>query len=252
MDIKGMSAFITGGGSGMGKATAYKLASLGAKVSLVDINATAVQEVAAEISGIAIVADITDETSMQAALEKSIQAHGVPRINVNCAGILTAARICGKQGAMPLADFKRVIDINLVGTFNVMRLLAYRMTAIEPVTADGERGIIINTASIAAFEGQLGQVAYSASKGGVSSMTLPAARELAKFGIRVVTIAPGLIQTPMLAVVDEKVYASLVDSTIFPKRLGLAGEYANFVVHLITNALLNGDTYRLDGAVRLK
>lgn len=251
MDIKNLPAIVTGGASGMGRVTAQRLAELGAKVAVLDVNEAAVNKAAAEINGLGIVADVTDEISIQTALNKTIKKFGVPRIVVNCAGILDGSRMCGKQGPMPLADFKQVINVNLVGTFNVMRLTADKMLTAEPVNADGERGVIINTASIAAFEGQIGQVSYSASKGGVSSMTLPAARELAKFGIRVVAIAPGLIDTPMLEGVSAKLHDALLATTQFPKRLGLPIEFANFVVHIVNNPLFNGATLRIDGAVRL-
>lgn len=251
MDINGLAAVVTGGGSGMGAETARHLAKAGAKVALLDINKANVEAVAKEIGGIAIECDVTSETSAKAALDAAKKAHGPARILMNCAGIAPGARIVGKEGPHDLSFFSKVINVNLIGTFNMLRLAAADMTTLEPLNETGERGIIINTASVAAYEGQIGQAAYSASKGGIVALTLPAARELARFGIRVVTIAPGLIETPMLGGMSKEVQESLIATTIFPKRLGKAAEFASLALHVIGNALINGETIRLDGAVRL-
>lgn len=251
MEIKGVSAIVTGGGSGMGAEVARHLAKAGAKVALLDINKTSVESAAKEIGGIALECDVSSEASALAALEAVKAAHGAPRILINCAGIAPAARIVGKEGPHDLGFFSRIIGVNLIGTFNMLRLAAAEMSALEPLNDTGERGVIINTASVAAYEGQIGQAAYSASKGGVVGMTLPAARELARFGIRVVTIAPGLIGTPMLLSMPQEVQDSLVATTLFPKRLGTPGEFAKLALHIVDNAMINGETIRLDGAVRL-
>lgn len=251
MDIKGMAAIITGGGSGMGAETARQLAKAGAKVAVLDINKAGIEAVAKETGGIALECDVADEASAKAAIESAAKAHGPARILVNCAGIAPGARVVGREGPHDLAFFSKVINVNLVGTFNMLRLAAAAMTALEPVNDTGERGVVINTASVAAYEGQIGQAAYAASKGGVVAMTLPAARELARFGVRVVTIAPGLFETPMLGGMSKEVQDSLIATTIFPKRLGRPGEYARLALHVIDNAMINGETIRLDGAVRL-
>lgn len=251
MDIKGLAAVVTGGGSGMGAETARFLAKAGAKVAVLDINKANVEAVAREIGGIALECDVSNETSAKAALEAAKKTHGAARILMNCAGIATAGRIVGKDGPHDLGLFSKTLAVNLIGTFNMLRLAAADMAALEPVNDTGERGVIINTASVAAYEGQIGQAAYSASKGGVVGMTLPAARELAKFGIRVVTIAPGLIGTPMLMGMPKEVLDSLVATTIFPKRLGLPEEFSRLALHIVENAMINGETIRLDGGVRL-
>lgn len=251
MDIKGLSAVITGGGSGMGAETARQLAKAGAKVTLLDINKSNVEKTAAEIGGLGLECDVTSEASVKAALAASKEKHGALRILVNCAGIVAGARVVGKEGAHDLSLFQKVIGVNLVGTFNTLRLAAEEMSKLDALNDDGERGAIINTASVAAFDGQIGQAAYAASKGGVVAMALPAARELAKFGIRVNTIAPGLIETPMLGGMTKEVQDSLIATTIFPKRLGKPGEFGKLVLHILDNALINGETIRLDGAVRL-
>lgn len=251
MEINGLSAIITGGGSGMGAETARHLAKAGAKVALLDINKAGVEKIAAETGGIALECDVTSEASAKAALDAATKAHGTPRILINCAGIAPGARIVGKEGAHDLTLFQKTIAVNLIGTFNMLRLGAAAMSTLEPVNDTGERGVIINTASVAAFEGQIGQAAYSASKGGVVGMTLPAARELARFGVRVVTIAPGLIETPMLGGMSAEVQESLIATTLFPKRLGKPAEFAKLALHIIDNAMINGETIRLDGAVRL-
>jgi NAD(P)-dependent dehydrogenase (short-subunit alcohol dehydrogenase family) len=251
MELKNTAAIVTGGGSGMGAETARQLAKAGARVAVLDINKANVEAIAKEIGGLALECDVTNEASAMAALAAAMAVHGAARILVNCAGIAPAARIVGKDGAHDLNFFSKVIGVNLIGTFNMLRLAAADMTALEALNDEGERGIIINTASVAAFEGQIGQAAYAASKGGVVAMTLPAARELARFGIRVNTIAPGLIETPMLAGMTQEVQDSLIATTIFPKRLGKPREFASLALHIIGNILINGETIRLDGAVRL-
>lgn len=252
MDAKGCAAIVTGGGSGMGAETARFLARAGAKVALLDVNVEGAQKVAKEIGGTAIECDVTDAMSGEAAVAKARAAHGAARLCINCAGIAPAKRIVGREGPMPLEDFKRAIDVNLTGTFNIMRLAAADMRALEPVNDSGERGVIIMTASIAAFEGQIGQAGYSASKGGVVSLTLPAAREFASVGIRVVTIIPGLIATPMLLGMPREVQDSLAAQVPFPKRLGRPEEYAKLVLHIIDNTMINGCSIRLDGAIRMQ
>lgn len=251
MDIKGLAAVVTGGGSGMGAETARTLAKAGMKVAVLDINKTNIDTIAREIKGISLECDVTNEASAKAALEAAKKAHGPARLLVNCAGIAPGARVVGKEGPHDLSFFSKVLNVNLVGTFNMMRLAAAEMTLLEPLNDDGERGLVINTASVAAYEGQIGQAAYSASKGGVVAMTLPVARELARFGIRIVTIAPGLIETPMLGGMTPEVQESLIATTLFPKRLGKPGEFSKLVLHVCDNALINGETIRLDGAVRL-
>jgi NAD(P)-dependent dehydrogenase (short-subunit alcohol dehydrogenase family) len=234
----------------MGAATARHLASLGAKVALLDINAANCEAVAKEIGGGAFTCDITDAASAEAALNDAKARHGAARIVVNCAGIAPGARILGRNGPHDLALFRKVIEVNLIGTFNMMRLAAADMAQTEPLD-EGERGVIINTASIAGFEGQIGQAAYSASKGGIIGLTLPAARELANSGIRVMTIAPGLIETPLFAGLAPAAVEALTASTLFPKRLGKAQEFAHLVQTIVENIMLNGSTIRLDGAVHL-
>lgn len=252
MDIQNKTFLISGGGSGLGAATANALVEAGANVVLADINAQAGQQVAGRLGQRAhfVKTDVTLEESVQnavnSALDKFEGLHGV----VNCAGIGVAARVLGKKGPHGLDNFKKVIDINLVGTFNVLRLAAAAMVENKP-TETGERGVIINTASVAAFEGQIGQVAYSASKGGVVGMTLPVAREFAQHGIRVMAIAPGIFDTPMLAGLPEKARQSLGQQVPFPPRLGRPDEYAALVNHIIENEMLNGEVIRLDGAIRM-
>ncbi len=251
MDIKGLAAIVTGGGSGMGAEAARQLAHAGAKVAVFDINMGNAQAVAKEIGGVAVECDVSSDTSGKAAFEVAHKAHGPVRILMNCAGIATASRIVGKEGPHDLAYFAKTLNVNLVGSFNMLRLAAAEMSTLGALNETGERGVIINTASVAAYDGQIGQAAYAASKGGIVGMTLPAARELARFGIRVVTIAPGLIGTPMLLGMPKEVQESLIATTIFPKRLGLPEEFAKLALHICENALINGETIRLDGAVRL-
>ena len=250
MDIKGHAAIVTGGASGLGGATARMLAEAGAKVAILDVNQKLAADVAIDVNGIAIACDVTDAASTEAAFAKAKADHGTSRILINCAGVGQAKRIIGRDGPMPLADFERVIKINLIGTFNAMRLAAAEMQHLEPLQ-DGERGIIICTASVAAYEGQIGQAAYAASKGGVVALVMPAAREFAQFGIRVNAIAPGIFSTPMLHALPEAAQQSLAASVPFPKLLGQPAQYAALVRHMIENRYLNGEVIRLDGALRM-
>ena len=250
MDIQGCAAIVTGGASGLGAATAELLAQNGARVALLDVNIDAARAVAGKIGGLAVRCDVTDEQNAADALAEARERHGVARILINCAGIGPAKRIVGRDGPMPLAEFAQVISINLVGTFNMMRLAAADMQGVEP-QASGERGVIVSTASVAAFEGQIGQAAYSASKGGVAALTMPAAREFAQFGIRVLAIAPGIFSTPMLKALPQAAQDSLGQQVPFPKRLGEPGEYAALVLHCIQNSYLNGEVIRLDGSLRM-
>jgi NAD(P)-dependent dehydrogenase (short-subunit alcohol dehydrogenase family) len=250
MDIKGHTAIITGGASGLGAATAEALAAAGAKVALLDVNVQAAEALAKKLGGIAVSCDVTSDTSAEAAIAKVREQYGAGRVLVNCAGIGPPKRIVGKDGPMPLADYKRVIEINLIGTFNMLRLAAADMCKLEPL-ADGERGVIVSTASVAAFEGQIGQAAYASSKGGVAALTMPASRELAQFGIRVMTIAPGIFETPMLASLPKEAQDSLGASVPFPKRLGKPAEFAELVSFIVRNGYLNGEVIRLDGALRM-
>ncbi len=250
MELAGQAAVITGGASGLGAATAEALVRAGAHVALVDRNEAAVQAMAARIGSLGVACDVTDAASAEAAFATARAAHGPVRILVNCAGIADAGRIVGRDGPLPLAAFTKVINVNLIGTFNMLRLAAAEMGTLEP-GADGERGVIINTASVAAYEGQVGQAAYAASKAGVVGLTIQAARELARSGVRVVTIAPGLINTPMFDDLPDEVKISLAASVPFPARLGLPGDYAALALHIMTNRYLNGETIRLDGALRM-
>jgi NAD(P)-dependent dehydrogenase (short-subunit alcohol dehydrogenase family) len=250
MQIEGQAALVTGGASGLGAETARELARAGARVALLDRNVAEARVLAESIGGIALECDVTSTESIVAALEAATARHGTARILVNCAGIGGAKRLVGKEGPMPLLDFTRIINVNLVGTFNVMRLAAPGMLATEPL-ADGERGVMINTTSVAAYEGQVGQAAYAASKGGIAALTLPLARELAQFGVRVVAIAPGLFLTPLMGQLPPEVQESLGASIPFPKRLGRPDEFARLASHIVTNLSLNGEVIRLDGALRL-
>ncbi len=251
MDINGITVAITGGASGLGAGVAKLLASQGAKVGILDLNAELGETLAKEIGATFAPCDVSDEASAMAALDTLEAANGVARVLVNCAGIGTASRIVGRDGPHSLTAFERVIRVNLIGTFNMMRLAAYRMQALEPL-ADGERGVIISTASVAAFEGQIGQAAYAASKGGIVAMTLPAAREFSKLGIRVNTIAPGLFKTPLMNELPEEIQASLGASIPFPSRLGSAEDFAKLAASMIEMSYLNGETVRLDGALRMQ
>ena len=249
MNLNGQAAIVTGGASGLGAETARRLARGGAKVAVLDLNTEKANGVASEFGGIAISCDVSDAASAEAAVAEARAKYGAARILVNCAGIGPAKRIVGREGAMPLQDFVKVIQVNLVGTFNMMRLAAAAMSKLDPI--GDERGVIVSTASIAAFEGQVGQAAYSASKGGVAALTLPAAREFAQIGVRVMAIAPGIILTPMLTALPEEVQQSLGASVPFPKRLGQPSEFAALVQHIIENEYLNGEVIRLDGALRM-
>ena len=249
MKLTGVAAIVTGGGSGLGRATAEALAARQAKVTVFDLNPAAAEEAAKAIGGLAVAGDVADEASAGAALAKAAAAHGAARVLVNCAGIGVAKRVVGREGPHPLADFEKVIRVNLIGTFNMIRLAAAAMAQLEPV--DGERGIVISTASIAAYDGQIGQAAYSASKGGVVAMTLPIARELAQFGVRVNAIAPGVFMTPMMAGLPQAAQDSLGASVPFPARLGQPAEYAALAIHIIENGYINGETIRIDGALRM-
>jgi NAD(P)-dependent dehydrogenase (short-subunit alcohol dehydrogenase family) len=258
MKIEGLSALVTGGGSGLGEATARELARLGARVAVLDVNLAGAEKVAADIcaaygSGTAVACqcDITDSASLAAALEKAAAAQGPARILMNIAGIGSAKRVVAKDGSpAPLEDFAKVVTINLVGTYNASRLFAAACAKLPPLE-DGQRGVMMFTASVAAFDGQVGQQAYSASKAGLAGMTLPMARDLAQHGIRVCTVAPGLFATPLMAQLPEAVQASLAASIPFPPRLGKPEEFAQLAVHIVNNDHLNGEVIRLDGALRM-
>ena len=244
--------FVTGGGSGLGAATARAFAENGANVVLADVDEEGGERTASEIGDRArfVRADVTDEGSVEAALDETVEAFGALDGVVNCAGIGPAAKVVGRKGVHDLGLFQKTVGINLVGTFNVIRLAAVRMAENEP-NAEGERGVIVNTASVAAYDGQIGQAAYAASKGGVVALTLPVARELASYGIRVATIAPGIFETPMLAALPDEAKDSLGKQVPFPPRLGRPDEYAALAKHIVENAMLNGEVIRLDGAIRM-
>jgi NAD(P)-dependent dehydrogenase (short-subunit alcohol dehydrogenase family) len=252
MLLKDATFLVTGGGSGLGAATVRELVGAGARAIIADVNEATGRALAEELGKSArfVKTDVTDEASVQAAVAEAVSAFGSLRGAVNCAGIGIAARVLGRDGIHDLGVFSRVIQINLIGTFNVIRLAAAAIAEAPPL-ADGERGVIVNTASVAAYDGQIGQAAYSASKGGVVGMTLPIAREFAKLGIRVVTIAPGLFNTPMMAALPEEAKKSLGAQVPFPPRLGQPSEYALLVRHIAENIMLNGETIRLDGAIRM-
>lgn len=253
MDMNQCKALVTGGASGLGEATVHKIVAMGGKAAIFDLDDVKGKTLAAELAGKAfyVKTNVTDEASVGEAIEKAVENLGGLNVVVNCAGVAAAQKVLGKNGVMPLDAFSRVIQINLVGTFNVIRLAVEKMVANEP-NGMGERGVIINTASAAAFEGQIGQAAYSASKGGVVGMTLPIARELAAFGIRVMTIAPGLFMTPMAAGLPEAAVEALGKAVPFPSRLGNALEYALLIQQIVENPYLNGETIRLDGALRMQ
>jgi NAD(P)-dependent dehydrogenase (short-subunit alcohol dehydrogenase family) len=250
MDINGQAAIVTGAASGLGAATARALAAAGAKVAVLDVNEQAVRKVANAIGGLVAPCDVASSEDVAAALKSAAGVYGPARILVNCAGIGPAKRIVGRDGPAPLSEFERVIRVNLIGTYNCLRLAGASMLGLEPL-ADGERGVIISTASVAAFEGQIGQAAYSASKGGVAALTMPAAREFAQFGVRVLAIAPGIFRTPMMHVLPQEAQDSLGASVPFPKRLGEPEEFAELVLHMVRNRYLNGEVIRLDGALRM-
>ena len=250
MDPRGHTAIVTGGGSGLGEATARALAARGARVAVLDIGMEQAGNVAAAIGGVAIRCDVSSAEDGEAAVAEAASRLGEPRLLVNCAGIVLGSRTVGRNGAHPLDAFRSVIEVNLVGSFNMIRLVAERAAKLEPLE-DGERGVIVNTASVAAYDGQIGQAAYASSKGGIVAMTLPVARDLARSGIRVVTIAPGIFRTPMMAGMPEQVQQGLASAVPFPQRLGDPAEYAALAVHVIGNRMLNGETIRLDGAIRM-
>jgi NAD(P)-dependent dehydrogenase (short-subunit alcohol dehydrogenase family) len=252
MDVKGLAAVVTGGGSGLGAASAHALAAAGAKVAVLDLNGEAAETVAKEIGGLGLACDVGSAEEAEAAVAAASQAHGPCRVLVNCAGIAPAKRIVGRDGPMPLADFEKVIRANLVGSFNLMRLCAAEMVGAEPVNDDGERGVVISTASVAAVEGQVGQAAYAASKAGIVGMMIPAAREFARSGVRVLTIAPGLIGTPLLLNMPQEVQDNLAGQVPFPKRFGHPEEFSSLVMHIVENTMLNMDTFRLDGGMRMQ
>jgi NAD(P)-dependent dehydrogenase (short-subunit alcohol dehydrogenase family) len=251
MELKNKYAIVTGGASGLGAATAKALAGAGAKVAILDMNISLAQKIAEETGGIAIECNVADETSAKNAIAIAKEKHGIARVLVNCAGIGTSGRIVGKNGPLPLNDFSKVINVNLIGSFNMMRLAAAEMIAADAMQ-DDERGVIISTASVAAYEGQIGQAAYAASKGGIVSLTLPAAREFAQFGIRVNAIAPGLFMTPLLEGLNDEAIKNLSAAIPFPKRLGAADEYAKLILHIIDNNYINGEVIRIDGALRMQ
>ncbi|WP_313001232.1 SDR family NAD(P)-dependent oxidoreductase [Pseudomonas sp.] len=250
MQIENKVFIVTGGASGLGAASAELLVSAGAKVMLVDMNAEAVAAQAQRLGAQSVVADISNEAAAEAAVQATVAAFGSLNGLINCAGIVRGEKILGKNGPHALSSFAQVINVNLIGSFNMLRLAAAAIAESE-ANADGERGVIINTASVAAFDGQIGQAAYSASKGAIASLTLPAARELARFGIRVMTIAPGIFETPMKAGMTPEVRDSLAAGVPFPPRLGKPAEYAALVRHIIENSMLNGEVIRLDGALRM-
>jgi NAD(P)-dependent dehydrogenase (short-subunit alcohol dehydrogenase family) len=252
MDVTSRAFLVTGGGSGLGAATARRLAAAGAKLLVVDRDAKSGAAVADEIGETArfVEADVTDTRSIQTAVDAAIETFGGLQGVVHCAGIVAAARTFGKEGPHDLELFAKVVNVNLVGTFNVVRLAAAAVAKSAP-EADGERGVIVLTSSIAAYDGQIGQAAYAASKGGVASMTLPLARDLARHGIRVVTIAPGIFDTPMMAGMNDEIRHSLAAEVPFPKRLGHPDEFAALAQHILENSMLNGEVIRLDGAVRM-
>ncbi len=250
MNPNGQIAVVTGAGSGLGEATARALAAKGAKVAILDIGLERAEKVAADLGGIALRCDVSSEDSAVTAFDEIEAKLGTPRILVNCAGIAVGVKTVGKDGPHPLSVFRQVLEVNLLGSFNMIRLFADRAAKADPLDG-GERGVIINTASVAAYDGQMGQAAYSASKGGVVGMTLPIARDLARSGIRVVTIAPGIFKTPMMAAMPQEVQDSLGAAVPFPPRLGEPSEYAALALHIVENQMLNGETIRLDGAIRM-
>ena len=250
MNPTGQAAIVTGGASGLGEATARALAAAGAKVALLDLNAERCAGVAEQIGGLALSCDVASAESAEAAMARAREAHGPARVLINCAGVGSPGKAVGREGPLPLDAFRRVIEVNLVGTFNLIRLMAAGAQSLHPLEG-GERGVIVNTASVAAFDGQIGQPAYAASKAGVVGMTLPLARELARSGIRVCTIAPGIFETPMLRGLPQQAQDSLAASVPFPSRLGRPDEFAALAMHVVANQMLNGETIRLDGAIRM-
>ena len=250
MEISGLPVVVTGGGSGLGAGTARAFAAVGARVAVFDVNRAGAEAVAAEIGGIAAACDVADEASAAAAFAAARAAHGPCAVLVNCAGVATATLLLGPDGPIPLAEIERIIRINLLGTINMMRLAAAEMAIRDP-DHEGERGVIVNTASVSAYDGAVGQTAYAASKGGVAALVLPAARELARNGIRVLAIAPGLFETPMAMSMPDRVRGRIADTLMFPKRLGTPADYARLAIHMVENVLLNGEVVRLDSAMRM-
>jgi NAD(P)-dependent dehydrogenase (short-subunit alcohol dehydrogenase family) len=250
VEIEGSAAIVSGGASGLGEATVRALHARGARVTIADVNAEKGEALAAELGLELVICDVREEEQVQAAVERAAKADGGLRIAISCAGTGWAQKVAGSKGPHPLMPFEIIVAINLIGTFNLLRFAASAMIANEPL-ADGERGVCVQTASIAAFDGQVGQIAYSASKGGVVGMTLPAARDLAQYGIRVNTIAPGLFDTPLLAALPEDARQKLGAGVPFPQRLGLPAEYAQLACQIVENQMLNGETIRLDGALRM-
>ncbi len=251
MQIEGSSAIVVGGASGLGAATVRRLHAAGAVVTIADVNAEKGQALASELGSEFLACDVREEAQVQAAVERAAAAEGGLRIAVCCAGTGWAQKVAGSKGPHPLMPFETILQINLIGTFNVLRLAAAAMISNEPLGNDGERGVCVNTASIAAYDGQVGQIAYSASKGGIVGMTLPAARDLAQYGIRVCTIAPGLFDTPLLAALPEEARQKLGAGIPYPQRLGRPEEYAHLACHIVENVMLNGEVIRLDGALRM-
>lgn len=254
MDIRGRVVVITGGASGLGRATAELALARGARVALLDVNGELARATASQLGpdAAAFACDVADDASATAAIAAVVAHFGSIHVNVNCAGIGTAGRTLGRDGPLALNWFRRTIEVNLIGTFNTLRLCAAAMANNAPLNEDGERGVIVNTASVAAFDGQIGQAAYSASKGGVVGMTLPIARDLARSGIRVCTIAPGIFETPMLMGASPEMRKPLIDMVQFPHRLGAAPEHAAMALHIVENGYLNGEVIRLDGGIRLQ
>ena len=251
MNVSGQAAIVAGGASGLGAATARALAAAGAKVAVLDIDKEAAERTAAEVRGVAVECDVTNAGGAEAAIDAAIESCGPPRTLVNCAGVGPAERIVGREGPQKLENYARCIEINVIGSFNMLRLAAHRMSLLDPMGEDGERGVIVNTSSVAAYDGQVGQAAYSSSKGAIAALTLPAARELARFGIRVVAVAPGVFETPMLRGLPQPAQEALEKATPFPSRLGSPDEYASLVMSILGNMMLNGEVIRLDGALRL-
>src|SRR5688572_24338007 len=250
MQVATQSALVAGGGSGIGAAVARHLAGQGAKIAVLDVNLDGAKATAQAIGGIAFECDIASASSAEKAIAAARDAHGPARILANCAGVLSPGRILGKDGPLSLDIFRRVIEVNLIGAFNLLRLAAADMAKLAPL-ADGERGVAINVSSIAAYEGQIGQIAYATSKAGLAGMTLPAARDLARHGIRVLSIAPGLVETPMMAGLPDEARAALAQSIPFPSRLAEPQEIARLAQHLIENVMMNGEVVRIDGALRM-
>lgn len=252
MQISGMAAVVTGGSSGLGAATARHLAKAGAKVTILDVNMDLAQQVASEIGGIAVECDVSSDEQGEAAIKAARDAHGLTRISICCAGVSESRKILDRNGPAPLADHRRIVDIHLVGTYNICRLVAAEMAECDPVPETGERGVIINTASIAGYDGPPGAVTYNAVKAAIAAMCLPMARELSRHSIRVMAIAPGIFETPMVGVLRPDYVAEMTAAIPFPKRFGLPSEYAQMVETIVTTPMLNGETIRIDGGLRMR